>query len=211
MITLRPKGKVIIMDNKDEYIKAEVVEVNPNNKNLTNPINNVKRDLAKYLEKDLINERLNQIQHNEDRMFLTFLWMSGVRVTEAINIRKKDIDSINRTIRIRWLKSRKYNERNLPVHSRLADILRVYTASLNQEDLVFNFSRQRAWQICRKYFGEGVGNHTFRHSFAVNYLREGGNIVNLYRILGHKKIQTTMEYLKIVPTDLSKELETIGF
>jgi integrase/recombinase XerD len=38
--------------------------------------------------------------------------------------------------------------------------------------------------------------HTLRHSFAVNYLRRGGNLVYLQRILGHSSITTTERYLR---------------
>jgi integrase/recombinase XerD len=179
------------------------------NKNLTNHIVNVRRDIPKYFDREYIRERIQEITDHEDRMFILFLWMSGLRVTEAISIKKKDINIRDKVITVRWLKSRKYNERNVPVHSNLAQILAVYTGGMNLDHKVFPFTRQRAWQITKKWFD--TNPHTFRHSFAVNYLREGGNIVNLYRILGHSKIQTTMEYLKIVPTDLSKELETINF
>lgn len=168
-----------------------------------------KKDMAKYLEPEFIRERLQEIDDPQERMFCTFLWMSGLRVSEAVGIKIRHIDIRNKVITIMWLKSRKYNERNVPIHSQLAQMLALFIGGRNKEDKLFPFSRQRAWQITKKYFG--CNPHVFRHSFAVNFLRKGGSIVSLYRILGHSKIQTTMEYLKIVPNDLSKELEQIGF
>ena len=38
--------------------------------------------------------------------------------------------------------------------------------------------------------------HTLRHSFAVHYLRKGGNLEFLRRILGHSSILTTQKYLR---------------
>jgi site-specific recombinase XerD len=38
--------------------------------------------------------------------------------------------------------------------------------------------------------------HTLRHSFAVNYLRAGGNLYYLQRIMGHSSITTAERYLK---------------
>jgi integrase/recombinase XerD len=38
--------------------------------------------------------------------------------------------------------------------------------------------------------------HTLRHTFAVNYLRKGGNLYYLQRILGHSSITTTERYLR---------------
>ena len=41
-----------------------------------------------------------------------------------------------------------------------------------------------------------VSAHTFRHTYAVNYLKNGGDIFKLSRLLGHESVQTTMIYLK---------------
>jgi len=186
-------------------MEIEVLE----KKNLTNPIRNVRKETAKYFDKDFIKARLSEITNHEEKMFITFLWMTGVRVSEAINITRKDHNEIEKILTIKWLKSRKYYDRNIPLHPTISQLLAIFSGGKGINEKIFSFTRQRAWQITKKWFN--TNPHTFRHSFAVNYLREGGNIVNLYRLLGHSKIQTTMEYLKIVPTDLAKELDTITF
>lgn len=187
----------------------QIIEIN-NNKNLTIKTEKVKKELPKYWDKETINKIINNIKNHKHQMLIRFLWMSGVRITEAINLKKKDIDFNNYTMTVKWLKSRKYQQRIVPIHPLLKDLLIIYTASMNQEQRIFPISRQRAWQIIKKYFPEG-NPHKFRHSFAVNWLRCGGDIVILHRILGHSKIQTTMEYLKIVPIDQGKELMKINF
>lgn len=168
-----------------------------------------KQDLPQYMDASYIKECLAKINNNKDRMLVLFLWMTGVRITEAVSITRKDIDLENETIRVRWLKSRKYKERNIPLHNQLKQVLSFYLATLKFEDRVFPITRQRADQITKKWLG--CSPHKLRHSFAVHYLRQGGELFDLYRLLGHKKIQTTMEYLKIVPTDLKKELDKVVF
>lgn len=178
-------------------------------KSLTNSAERVKRGLIPYWDKDFINLSIDSIYDPKDKMLIRFLWMSGVRVTEAISITRKDIDLKNFTVRVRWLKSRKYKERVVPLHPQLKLILELYIAPLNLDDRVFPFTRQRAWQITMKYLN---GNpHKLRHSFAINWLRCDGDLTTLHRMLGHSKIQTTMEYLKIVPIDQGKELIKIRF
>ena len=198
------------MEKAEQYIKEDNDVVILDEKNLTKSHINVKRkELAKYMDRDFIREKLDLIDNPQDRMLCTFLWMTGCRITEALSIRKQDIDLINKTIRVRWLKSRKYEERNFPMHPTIRQVLYAYTAGLKYDEKMFKFSRQRAWQITKKWFN--CSPHQFRHSFAVHYLRSDGELINLHRLLGHSNIQTTMEYLKIVPKDLSKELDAIQF
>ena len=43
--------------------------------------------------------------------------------------------------------------------------------------------------------------HTLRHTFAVSYLRAGGNLFYLSKILGHSSVTTTQKYLQSVGVD----------
>jgi integrase/recombinase XerD len=180
-----------------------------NKQDLTNHINNVKREIRKYWSREYINIAIIRVKNNKHKMFIKLLWFTGLRVTEAINIKKKDLNFQDLLITSRWLKNRKYFERVLPMHPLLKDVLELFVANLKAEEKLFPFTRQRAYQITQKYL---KGNpHKLRHSFAVNWLKCNGDIVILHKMLGHSKIQTTMEYLKIVPIDQGKELIKILF
>ena len=54
-----------------------------------------------------------------------------------------------------------------------------------------------------------VTNHLLRHSFAVNFLKKGGNIEHLKKLLGHSNLNTTMRYLKFTDNDLKEQYEKI--
>lgn len=197
------------MDKTSEDIGGLPAVVSRKPQDLTKSPQRVKQELPEYWDREYINERLNQVTDAKARMLITFLWRSGVRITEAVSLRRQDIDFQNYVMRVRWLKSRKYLSRMVPLHPSLRDLLQVYTASLKADELVFSLSRQRAWQITRQWLG---GNpHRLRHSFAVNWLRSGGDIVTLSRILGHSDIKITMVYLRIVPIDQGRELLKIRF
>jgi integrase/recombinase XerD len=179
-------------------------------KDLTNTMSfDKRRDLPKYIDADVLKERIQAISNNRDRMLVLFLFMSGVRISEALSITRKDVDLVNEIINLKWLKNRKYKYRNIPIHSQLKEILVFYIAGLKADEKLFPITRQRAEQITKLWLG--CSPHKLRHSFAVHYLRKGGELFDLHLLLGHSKIQTTMEYTKIVPKDLSKELNKISF
>jgi integrase/recombinase XerD len=50
--------------------------------------------------------------------------------------------------------------------------------------------------------------HAFRHAFAVNYIRKGGDIYRLSRILGHTNITTTQLYLRSLSVEHLLESHT---
>ena len=169
----------------------------------------VKGELPKYWDRDYINTIIDTVDNTKHKMLATFLWFTGCRISEVTQLRKRDVDLQNYMITIRWLKNRKYQTRNIPMHPSLRNQLSYYMAQLNLEDPLFGISRQRAWQIIQQHFKGHP--HQLRHSFAVNWLRSGGNIVELSKMLGHGDINVTMVYLAIVPNDIGKELLKVQF
>jgi len=182
--------------NQDKSLIAEVLPVH-------------KQELRKYWGRVFINDRIDLCKNHSHKILMRFLWITGVRITEAIGLRKRDINFNDYLITVRWLKSRKYNQRVLPMHPDLRMVLELYVANLKADDLVFPITRQRAFQITTQHLGGSP--HKLRHSFAINWLKCGGEIVTLSRMLGHSNINTTMQYLKIVPVDQGKELIKIQF
>ena len=46
--------------------------------------------------------------------------------------------------------------------------------------------------------------HTLRHTFAVNYIRNGGSVFHLQKILGHSTLVMTRRYCELQVEDLQK-------
>ena len=170
------------------------------------------RQKIEFFEKDEVLSLISGVPPGKERMLFQFLWMTGCRITEALTVRRSDIDFINNEISIRWQKSRKWKFRTIPMHHQLREILEWYVSSLRYDEVVFKFTRQRAWQMCQKYsFGKP---HKMRHSFAVNFIRnykgaDGLRVLQL--LLGHSKITTTMEYLMFIPEMQKEALDTVDY
>jgi integrase len=197
-----------------EVLKGEIIRIGK--QELTNPIREVKAkdEVLKYLDKEIIVETLRTITDSRDHMFLSFLWMTGCRVTEAISIEKQHIDFERNELKILWQKRKKYKYRTLAVPPQLINLLRMYTASMKYDTKLFDFTRQNADLIIKKWFGDDVSCHMIRHSYAINYLRQSASpkdLLVLQRLLGHANVQTTMKYLQIVPNDMHEGLKKINF
>jgi integrase/recombinase XerD len=50
-----------------------------------------------------------------------------------------------------------------------------------------------------------AGVHRFRHTFAVNFLRNGGNLLALQDLLGHERLDTVRIYAKQAEVDLERQ------
>jgi len=198
----------------ENYEYSELAPVILEKQELTNFIGIVSEDSRKYLDREEINNCLQTINDPQHRMICTFMWMTGLRVSEVIDLKFNNIDFTKSIMRVTWLKKRKRLERIVPLHKNLVALLRLYTSNMKYGDTVFPISRQMVHKIVKRYFPKWFSSHSFRHSFSVNYLRQADNpndLVILQKLLGHNNIQTTMEYLKVLPVDQKKQLDKIVF
>lgn len=132
---------------------------------------------------------------------------TGLRASEVLSVKKEDINFDQLTIRVLGkgskerlvpfcLECRKLLFRHLSRNSSLTTPGQYAFGTRNNTQLsVRNFERDL------KILGSHVGlnhlhPHLLRHSFACQYLRNGGNVEFLRRILGHTSISTTQRYLR---------------
>jgi len=170
------------------------------------PYNQAPKNLPKYLSKEEINTLLDKVNHDtmqhsrRNYIMLLTLWRTGMRVSDLVHLKKMDIKED--TIIIRQGKGKK--DRVIPLGGDLRNLLLTYSDRLQPEHIIFSITRRQVNNIIKRY-APGVHAHTFRHSFAVHYLKCGGNLRSLQMILGHSTLLTTQVYLTLSGVDVKED------
>lgn len=147
------------------------------------------------------------------RLMLRTCYSCGLRVSELVHIRLRDIDGEHQLLHISDGKGHK--DRFVPIPDSLLHQWRVYWTKCRPEDWLFpsrGAAGKERGSLCvtaiQKYFRQlkqqadiqkRGGIHALRHAFATHALEAGMPIHQLQSILGHSHIQTTMRYLHWLP------------
>jgi integrase/recombinase XerD len=144
-----------------------------------------------------------------DKALLLTLLDTGVRVGELCRIELQDINQQEGEILIRpYSTGRKTKSRFVYLGKNARKVMWRYLASLDilKHDHVFPMSentiRALLWRIGKQANVDKVHPHRFRHTFAVWYLRGGGDVFTLQRLLGHSSLDMVEHYLSIVREDI---------
>jgi len=146
---------------------------------------------------------LNAIMYDPDRnrALILLLLDTGARASEICNLEKKDIDLAAKRIKVLGKGDK---ERTLPFSARTGSAIFQHLAM--NEGKPFKMSRTGLAQYLRR-LGNRAGvkdahPHRFRHTFAITYLRNGGDPYTLQEILGHSTMEMVRKYLEIAQIDL---------
>ncbi|MGB7345327.1 MAG: tyrosine recombinase XerC [Pirellulaceae bacterium] len=159
-----------------------------------------------------------------DRAILETMYSAGLRVSELVGLRDRDVDSDEQIVRVRG-KGRK--ERISPMGSFAIKAMDAYarkrtrsakTDSLGRDAPVFvnrfgNILTTRSvGRMLEKYIATSdldsrTSPHTLRHSFATHLLDHGADIRSVQELLGHKSLATTQIYTHVSAANLRQAYE----
>ena len=169
-----------------------------------------------YLEKEQVDEILNaaKTSNHRDYLLLRFMWRTGMRVSEAINVTPKDIEFKNGVVNIR--KAKGGRQRRVPLDEESIKMLSDYILALNtlEDRPIFPITRVQVFYIVKKYgnlIGVNIHPHTLRHSFAINLVRGGTDLRRVQLMLGHSSLSITQIYLQFNDNDLREAYEKVAF
>jgi integrase/recombinase XerD len=188
----------------NEILKKEII-------NFKTP--KIPRSIPEALSQQEIKRLFECAGSNKSRLIMKFLYATGVRVSECINLKLKDIDIENRVGWVRGGKGGKDRSFNIP--KSLVTELYKYIQTLDEkEELLFPgkngpLTTRNIQKIIKKAAEKAniqkkVTPHKLRHSFATHLLEKGVNLRAIQELLGHSDISTTQIYTKVSREQLKK-------
>lgn len=198
---------------------------------LNTAINPYRVPMAKFIPKDidfLFDHQISSllsVSFHDSRLdcIIKLALCCGLRINEVISLKVSDIstkDRSNMTVYIR--ESKKNRSRFVPLdkmaYRAIQRYAKEYRICPNSDRYFFVFSHlshtcnetiRRHFNLCRDAAGipRSFTFHCLRHTYAVNFLRAGGNLLDLKYRLGHSSLASTSRYLhfarNMMNTDIS--------
>lgn len=163
----------------------------------------------RFLTQDEVARFFAAITEPRDRALFSLIYLYGLRLSEAIMIRRKDVDLGAGRILIRRSKRGIWGIR--PLFSSARVLLAVYldaTPAAGEVDIALFQGRQgplrgrRIQQLFRQYAAvaglpPGASCHSLRHAIATHLLDAGESMEFVKEHLGHRKIENTAIYARV--------------
>ena len=154
-----------------------------------------------------------------DKAMLELLYATGIRVSELINLRMKDVN-----LSLDYIQCKdSNNDRVIPFTKETKQALEDYINNAREalcngdQDYLFTncqgspMTRQGFWKIIKYYSGKAgikkdITPHTIRHSFAMHLVNNCADLKAVQEMLGHSDISTTQIYVKANANSKLKEV-----
>lgn len=164
------------------------------------------KKLPVVLSRQEIKKIVNSIQNPKHKLLIALSYGSGLRVSETINLKVKDINIKELIIHLKHTKGKRDRITIFP--EKLKTEIRNLTAGKSKESIVFESERggKLTTRTAQKIFAKSLKKvnikkqatfHSLRHSFATHLLENGVDTRYVQELLGHQNIRTTQIYTKV--------------
>lgn len=162
--------------------------------------------LPEVLSEEEITSILKAISNLKHKAIIMVIYSGGLRISELINLKVKDIDSDRMQIRISQAKGKK--DRYTLLSNKTLLILRKYFTEYKPKEWLFEgvsggqYADSSIYSIFKKAIASAnikkkVSIHSLRHSFATHLLENGTDLRYIQNLLGHSSSKTTEIYTHI--------------
>ena len=162
------------------------------------------QSLPKVIPKEDVKKMLESTSNLKHKLALSMIYGLGLRRSELIDLRLRDIDSKRMLVYILNAKGNK--DRSLPLSPVLLELCRKYYLSFKPKYYLIEgsksgqaYSPTSLQNIFKRNFARIQKNHKFtlhclRHSYATHLLEAGTDLRYIQELLGHKSSRTTEIY-----------------
>ncbi|RLD66466.1 MAG: integrase [Bacteroidetes bacterium] len=190
-------------------IQNQIIEINPLDKVILPKIN---KKLPKFIKQEEIANLFDKIDFPDsfegirDKLILELFYGSGMRLSELISLKERDINLSDLTIKVLGKRNK---ERIIPfpkylTHS-ISEYIQIKNAdNLNNDILLVTSKGKKAYpkliyRIVTKYLGlvttnENKNPHILRHTYATHLLNNGADLNAIKELLGHANLSATQIY-----------------
>lgn len=142
-----------------------------------------------------------------DKLLLELLYGTGIRLSELINLKEKDLNQYQQSIKVLGKRNK---ERILPISRSLSETIKEYLKSKKfhhqapEEYLIVTDQGEKCYpmfiyRIINKYLRAFTSSakcspHVLRHSFATHLLNRGAELTAVKDLLGHSSLAATQVY-----------------
>jgi integrase/recombinase XerD len=170
------------------------------------------KTLPTVLNKEEVKSLIENADNLKSRLIISLLYSAGVRVSELVNLRVKDI---NFEENVGWVRKGKGGkDRLFALSQSLSEELKSFIESKGGDyEYVFSKNKPLTTRNIQKIIkltkerakiDKKVTPHTLRHSFATHLLEQGNDIRIIQTMLGHSSLSTTQVYTHISSEQIKK-------
>lgn len=171
------------------------------------------KKLPVVLNRDELSLLFSQTQNPKHCLLLELAYAAGLRVSEAVRLRVRDMDLIEMTLVVRQGKGKK--DRLTVISARLLSQIQTMMAGKKPADFLFVSERgghiteataQKVFYAClqKARIPKQASFHSLRHSFATHLLENGTDVRYVQELLGHQNIRTTQIYTQVTNPSLKR-------
>ena len=164
------------------------------------------KSLPVVLSRQEIQLLLAEISNNKHKLLVSLAYGAGLRVSEVVNLRVKDLNLDDLTIHIKQAKGKK--DRLTLIPEKLVNNLRNLIAGKSGDGYVFESERggKLTARTAQAVFEHALKKsdikkdatfHSLRHSFATHLSENGTDVRYVQELLGHANIRTTQIYTHV--------------
>ncbi len=156
-------------------------------------------------ETEIINT-IRQVKNIKHKVIILLTYSSGLRLSELLNLKIKDIDSKRMQVFVRQSKGRK--DRYTLLSKKVLPVLRQYFEEYKPKEWLFEgakgkqYSESSVQTIVKEAYQKAgikkkVSTHTLRHCFGTHLLENGTDLRYIQVLMGHESSKTTEIYTHV--------------